>query len=101
MKVSFNKDKAIEGPFKPFKRNQSSKYTDTDVTAEDLHYVQVSRYEVRREGGGNVSSFLASEGRIVLELGREANLEMRVQYSGHQGWSNWQWVAADALVMMA
>ena len=70
------------------------------MTAEDLHYVQVSRYEVRREGGGNVSSFLASEGRIVLELGREANLEMRVQYSGHQGWSNWQWVAADALVMI-
>ena len=69
------------------------------MTAEDLHYVQVSRYEVRREGGGNVSSFLASEGRIVLELGREANLEMRVQYSGHQGWSNWQWVAADALVI--
>ena len=70
------------------------------MTAEDLHYGQVSRYEVRREGGGNVSSFLASEGRIVLELGREANLEMRVQYSGHQGWSNWQWVAADALVMI-
>ena len=60
----------------------------------------MSRYEVRREGGGNVSSFLASEGRIVLELGREANLEMRVQYSGHQGWSNWQWVAADALVII-
>ena len=95
MKVSFNKDKAIEGP----SFYQESEFTD--VTAEELHYVQVSRYEVRREGGGNVSSFLASEGRIVLELGREANLEMRVQYSGHQGWSNWQWVAADALVMMA
>ena len=38
-------------------------------------------------------------GKIILELGRKSrNIEMRVAYSGFQGWSQWQWVAADALV---
>ena len=47
-----------------------------------------------------MSTFKTLEsGKIILELGRRSrNIEMRVAYSGFQGWSHWQWVAADALV---
>ena len=47
-----------------------------------------------------MSTFKTLEsGKIILELGRRSrNIEMRVAYSGFQGWSQWQWVAADALV---
>ena len=49
-----------------------------------------------------MSTFKTLEsGKIILELGRRSrNIEMRVAYSGFQGWSHWQWVAADALVIL-
>ena len=61
----------------------------------------MSAYQIRQESAlGNVSTFKTLEsGKIILELGRRSrNIEMRVAYSGFQGWSQWQWVAADALV---
>ena len=60
----------------------------------------MAAYQIRQEDHRNVSTFKTLEsGKIILELGRRnKNIEMRVAYSGFQGWSTWQWVAADALV---
>ena len=56
---------------------------------------------MRLEGTSNTSTFKTMKnGRINLELGqRNHNLEMRVKYDGFNSWSDWQWLAADALVI--
>ena len=59
-------------------------------------------YQIRKEGWKKVSTFkTSSSGKINVEMpNKKTNLEMRVKYQGFDGWSQWQWVASDALVML-
>ena len=64
-------------------------------------FTQVAVYQVRQEGSTEVSTFKTSpKGKINIEMAQgNKNIEMRVKYHGFEGWSQWQWVASDALVM--
>ena len=64
-------------------------------------FTQVGVYQVRQEGSTEVSTFKTSpKGKINIEMAQgNKNIEMRVKYHGFEGWSQWQWVASDALVM--
>ena len=66
-------------------------------------YSKVAVYQIRKEGWKKVSTFkTSSSGKINVEMpNKKTNLEMRVKYQGFDGWSQWQWVASDALVINA